>query len=157
MYLLLGTSLTSHILECDAQFAAFLIHLSLALANIEDAATHAAATHATHEEHPQEYEEEYGQQTGNDEIQNTIAALVLIVKLSFKEATGASRVNKLLNLGVTAIFYRQIGFCASLCCCLMEYSLNAVGLHIHFQSLGTLVGHDAIGIAVVHKVLELAI
>ena len=39
----------------------------------------------------------------------------------------------------------------------MKHGLDAVGLHIHLQRLRRLVGNNAVGIAVLHEVLELAI
>ena len=105
----------------------------------------------------EEDKEEDGEQTRNDEVQDAVAALVLVVELTFKETTGAGRVHELLYLGVAAIFYGQIGLGASLGSGLVEDGLYAVGLHVHLQCLRALVGHDAFGIAIVHEVLEFAI
>ena len=59
-HLLLGAFLTSHILECDAHLAGFLVELGFTLADIEYAAAGSATVHAVHEEEPYEDEQQEG-------------------------------------------------------------------------------------------------
>ena len=118
LHLLLGTGLSGHVLERDAQVAALLVHLGLRLAYAEDAAAaHAgtAAAHAPHEQHPQAEDEHEGQQVVEEHLQHAALLAVVIGELAHEQAVLARLVDELLHLGHAAYLHVDVGLLAPSC------------------------------------------
>ena len=80
LHLLLGTSLTGHVLEGDAQRSALLVHLGFRLAHTEDASTsgHASTAHAAHDEHPYEDDACKEENVHDERVEELTLTLVVI-------------------------------------------------------------------------------
>ena len=157
--LLLGTSLTCYVLERDTQIAALFVHLCLRLANAEDTAssTHAAATHAAHEENPKTYKYEDWQEIVEQHVEHIVLLAVLEDEIASKRLFFLGRVYKLLNLIDRAELYFHIRILARLLGTLVEYVTDMFRLDIHLDEALVLVHDDLRSIAVIDHLLEVRV
>ena len=156
LHLLLGACLSGHVLERDAQLAAFLVHLRLRLAYVEDAASHAAA-HAAEQQHPDGEEQQYGQQHAYQTAQYAAAFLVLVVEVAGEDTRLAALVDKRLELLDAAELNGQVRVGAYLVDTTHEDIAYVLGLDVHLQNLQVFVDHYLRCIAAVNVLFEVGV
>ena len=159
MDLLLGTSLACYVLERDAQITALLVHFCLRLSDAEDAAssTHAAATHAAHEENPKTYEYEDRQEIVEQHIEHIVLLAVLEDEIASKRLFLLGHVDKLLYLIDGAELNFHIRILARLLGTLVEYVADMFRLDIHLDEALVLVHDNLRSIAVIDHLLEVRV
>ena len=156
LYLLLGTGLSGHVLERDAQVAALLIHLGLRLADAEHivAHAHAAAAHTAHEEYPGTDDDDKGQNVVEQHVEHLVLPPVLITEVAREGLVLLGLVDETLHLVHGANLHIHVRVGARLLCALVEHVADMLRLHIHPERVLILVDYDLGGVAPVDHRLE---
>ena len=156
LHLLLGTSLSSHVLEGDSQIVSFLVHLRLRLADAEHtAASAASASHAVHDEEPEQDDEDEGSEA-DEEVPEAATLLVVVVEiLQFSLLLLGCQV--FLEFVNRAELYAHVRFAACLLQRLVEHVAYMLGRNEHLQRLVRSVHFHLVSVSFLHILLELGV
>ena len=155
LYLLLSTHLTSHILKCDTEIVALLVHLSLRLADVEHATACSAAAHAAHHEEPQEDEED-NRTEGVEQCHESGVGVLLIAKVEYFTLLHSRR-EILIDTINRTVRHFHVWFLTHLLRRLAKHITYLVRTHVHTQRSVVLIHNHTACITLVYIHLKLGV
>ena len=150
--------MSGNVFECYVDVCAFFIHFRLAFAYVEHASgtSASASAHTAHEVEPKEDEQQYGAETEQN-VEQVVAALVLIVQLTLEFSRFLFRLHECFDLVDASEFSCYKRAFAGVLRSLLEHVAYVLWVDIHLQGALVLVYHYFRGVSFIDVSLEFVV